>query len=90
MRASVAFSAGGDGGRKSPEHLTQRTRRLRQPAIAKQSRFRSTRRAPVCANVSRTDTHWPNASLGSVGAPQAFARPVTCGATARQSKPRPP
>jgi hypothetical protein len=31
----VAFSAGGDGGRKSPEHPGAiRTSRLRQPAIA--------------------------------------------------------
>jgi hypothetical protein len=39
---AVAFSAGGDGGRRSPE-LPIRTRRLRQPAIAEQSRFMSTR-----------------------------------------------
>jgi ABC-type uncharacterized transport system substrate-binding protein len=41
----VAFSAGGDGGGKSPEHLGYQTRirRLRQPAIAEQSRFMSTR-----------------------------------------------
>jgi hypothetical protein len=41
----VAFSAGGDGGGKSPEHLGYQTRirGLRQPAIAEQSRFMSTR-----------------------------------------------
>ena len=38
----MAFSAGGDGGRRAPEHAI-RTRRLRQPAIAEQSRFMSTR-----------------------------------------------
>ena len=33
--AAAAFSAGGDGGRRSPEFPAQfRTRRLRQPAIA--------------------------------------------------------
>ena len=35
-----AFSAGGDGGRRSSELRAQiRTRRLRQPAIAEQSRY---------------------------------------------------
>ena len=33
----------GDGGRRSPEYRAQSARRLRQPAIAKQSRFISTR-----------------------------------------------
>jgi hypothetical protein len=38
----VAFSAGGDGGRRSPELPAQRARRLRQ-SVAEQSRFMSTR-----------------------------------------------
>src|SRR5215831_16747419 len=61
----MASSAGGDGGRKPPETSgATGTRRLRQPAIAEQSRFMSTRANPPSGLAQTASKRKPRAHPG--------------------------